>query len=556
MFQPKLITSLRGYTSETFIKDLFAGIIVGIVALPLAIAFGIASGVSPERGIITAIVAGFIISALGGSRVQIGGPTGAFIVIVYGIVQEYGLPGLAMATIMAGVLMILMGALKLGIVIKFIPYPVVIGFTSGIAVVIFFSQINDAMGMQIASLPADFIEKLIAYANNIRNINWYAASISIATVLIVFYSPRVIRKIPGTLIAIIVMTVLVQLTGMPVETIGSRFGEIKASFPVMDFQMPGFEALRDLMQPAFVIAMLGAIESLLSATVADGMIGGNHRSNMELIAQGAANIVSPLVGGIPATGAIARTVTNIKNGGKTPVAGMIHAVVLALIFFFFIPYASLIPMACLAGILIVVAYNMSEWRTFVAFRRGQKSEMLALLVTFFFTVIFDLTIAIGVGLVLALVLLMRRLSMVSDVKKHIHFYEVDDEFENQPPLEIPKGVEVYEINGPFFFGVAHKFEEATKAMHTKRPKVRIVRMRRASFIDSTGLHHLEELYKKSKANHIELVLSGLNPQPLNVLKRSGLYEKIGAKNACANIDQALLRAKEILAEREALKQQA
>lgn len=556
MFQPKLISSLKGYTFDTFIKDLLAGIIVGIVALPLAIAFGIASGVSPERGIITAIIAGFIISALGGSRVQIGGPTGAFIVIVYGIVQEYGLSGLAMATMMAGVLMILMGALKLGIVIKFIPYPVVVGFTSGIAVVIFFSQINDAMGMQIASLPADFIEKLIAYVRNIGNINWYAAGISIATVFIVFFTPRIIRKIPGTLIAIIVITAVAQLTGAPVETIGSRFGEIKAAFPVMDFQIPGYDAIRDLMQPAFVIAILGAIESLLSATVADGMIGGNHRSNMELIAQGAANIVSPLVGGIPATGAIARTVTNIKNGGKTPVAGIIHAFVLALIFFFFIPYASLIPMSCLAGILIVVAYNMSEWRTFVAFKHGSKSEMLALLVTFSFTVIFDLSLAIGIGLVLALLLLLRRLSMVSDVKKHIDIYEHDDEFANQPPLEIPKDVEVYEINGPFFFGVAHKFEEATKALHDKRPKVRIVRMRRASFIDSTGLHHLEELFKKSKANHIELVLSGLNPQPLNILKRSGLYGRIGAKNVCTNIDQALLRSREILIERESLKQRA
>lgn len=558
MFKPKLITSLTGYSSEAFIKDLFAGIIVGIVALPLAIAFGIASGVSPERGIITAIVAGFIISALGGSRVQIGGPTGAFIVIVYGIVQEYGLSGLAIATIMAGLLMILMGALKLGIVIKFIPYPVVVGFTSGIAVVIFFSQLNDALGLGIASLPADFIEKLIIYVKNIGSVNFYSLGIAITTVLIVFFSPRVIRRIPGTLIAILLVTAVAQITGMPVETIGSRFGEIKASFPLLDFEIPGYEAIRDLMQPAFVIAMLGAIESLLSATVADGMIGGNHRSNMELIAQGVANVVSPLVGGIPATGAIARTVTNIKNGGKTPVAGIIHAVVLALIFFFFIPYASLIPMACLAGILVVVAYNMSEWRTFLAFRKGSRSEMLALAVTFFHTVIFDLTIAIGIGLVLALLLLLRRLSMVSDVKKHIDIYESDEdsEIQSQSALEIPKGVEVYEINGPFFFGVAHKFEEATKAVHSRRPKVRIVRLRKAPFIDSTGLHHLQELYHKSKANHIEVVLSGLNKQPRDILIRSGLYKKIGGKNICVNIDEALLRSKEILLEKEAVKQPA
>ncbi len=552
MLQPKIISSLKGYSFDLFVKDLFAGLIVGIVALPLAIAFGIASGVSPEKGIITAIIAGFIISALGGSKVQIGGPTGAFIVIVFGIVQEHGFSGLAIATMMAGLLLVLMGVLRLGIVIKFIPYPVVIGFTSGIAVVIFFTQIKDALGLSITNMPADFIEKLIIYVKHIGSVNYYALAIVVVTVLIVILTPKFIRKIPGTLIAIVLITLIAQLAGIPVDTIGSRFGEIKAQFPVMDFELPSYETLKSLMQPAFVIAILGAIESLLSATVADGMTGGNHRSNMELVAQGAANIITPIFGGIPATGAIARTVTNIKNGGKTPVAGIIHALVLAMIFFFFIPYASLIPMSCLAGILIVVAYNMSEWRSFIGFRKAPKSDFLVLLVTFFHTVIFDLTIAIQIGLLLALVLLLHRLSKVIEVKKHIGSYESEDDDDNQPPLELPKYVEVYEINGPFFFGVAHKFEEATKAAHTKKPKVRIVRMRKAPFIDSTGLHHLGQLYDKSKTNQIEIVLSGINKQPRESLIRSGLYEKIGKKNICVDIDSALKRSKEILAEKSSL----
>lgn len=547
--KPKLISSLKGYTIESFTKDLFAGIIVGIVALPLAIAFGIASGVTPAQGIITAFIAGFIISALGGSRVQIGGPTGAFIVIVYGIVQEHGMTGLTIATIMAGALLVLMGLLRLGIVIKFIPYPVIIGFTSGIATVIFLSQINDALGMGIQNLPADSLEKILAYINHIGSIDWRAAMIAVAAILIIVFSPRYLRKVPATLVAIIILTIIVQAFNIPVETIGSRFGEIKATFPVMDFTIPSYDTLRDLMQPAFVIAVLGAIESLLSAAVADGMIGGSHRSNMELIAQGAANIITPIFGGIPATGAIARTATNIKNGGRTPVAGIIHAITLALIFFFFIPYAALIPMSCLAGILVIVAYNMSEWRSFISFRKSPRSEMIVLLATYFHTVIFDLTIAIQIGLLLSLLLLLGRLAQTSSVKKHIGWYESDDELDEEPvSLKLPEGVEVYEINGPFFFGIAHKFEEVSKVIQSKQPKVRIIRLRKAPFIDSAGLNRLEQLYEKSRRNHTQLILSGINPQPRKAIIKSGLFHKIGEKNVCKDIAEAIARAEEVVSE--------
>ena len=551
-FRPALLTSLKHYSREKFTADLMAGIIVGIVALPLAIAFGIASGVSPEKGIITAIIAGFLTSALGGSRVQIGGPTGAFIVIVYGIIQQYGIEGLTVATIMAGVFLILLGLFRLGTIIKFIPYPIVVGFTSGIALTIFTTQMKDLFGLTMDKVPADFISKWIAYFEHFDTINLWSLLIGLASIVIIAVTPKFSKKIPGSLIAIILMTVVVYvmryhlgITG--IETIGDRF-TINASLPCPETINFNMETINLLLPSAFTIAMLGAIESLLSATVADGVTGDKHNSNTELIAQGAANIIVPIFGGIPVTGAIARTMTNINNGGKTPIAGIIHAVVLLLILLFLMPLAQYIPMACLAGVLVIVSYNMSGWRVFRALLKNPKSDVTVLLITFFLTVIFDLTVAIEVGLVIACVLFMKRVmetTEISVITDEIDPNKESDIAVHEENLMIPKGIEVYEINGPYFFGIATKFEE-TMTQLGDRPKVRIIRMRKVPFIDSTGIHNLTTLCEMSQKEKTTVILSGVNENVHNVLEKAGFYELLGKENICPNINVALERAKSLV----------
>ena len=553
-FKPRLFSTLKNYSKETFMSDLMAGIIVGIVALPLAIAFGIASGVSPEKGIITAIIAGFIISLLGGSKVQIGGPTGAFIVIIYGIIQQYGEAGLIVATLMAGILLILLGVFKLGAIIKFIPYPIIVGFTSGIAVTIFTTQIADIFGLNFGGekVPGDFIGKWMIYFRHFDTVNWWNAVVSILSIIIIAITPRFSKKIPGSLIAIIVVTigvyVLKTYAGIDsIDTIGDRF-TIKSELPEAAIPTLNWEAIKDLFPVAITIAVLGAIESLLSATVAGGVTGDKHDSNTELIAQGTANLITPLFGGIPATGAIARTMTNINNGGKTPVAGIIHAIVLLLILLFLMPLAQYIPMACLAGVLVIVSYNMSEWRTFKALLKNPKSDVTVLLITFFLTIIFDLTIAIEVGLVIACILFMRRVMETTEISVIKDEIDPNDELDIavcEEHLIIPAGVEVYEINGPYFFGIATKFEE-TMAQLGDRPKVRIIRMRKVPFIDSTGIHNLTSLCKMSQKEKITIVLSGVNEKVHKTLEKSGFYELLGKQNICPNINVALDRAKEII----------
>lgn len=552
-FEPRLFGCFKGYNKSTFVSDLLAGIIVGIVALPLAIAFGIASGATPEAGILTAIVAGFLISFFGGSKVQIGGPTGAFIVIVYGIIQDYGMNGLYVATFMAGAFLILMGVLRLGTIIKYIPYPIIVGFTSGIALTIFATQIKDLFGLQIESVPADFIGKWGVYFQNIHTINWWSLLIGVCSILIIVFTPKISKKLPGSLVAIILMTLLALLlkqfgiTG--VETIGDRF-TINASLPTAEVPEITWSSIRNLASPALVIAMLGAIESLLSAAVADGVIGDKHNSNQELVGQGIANMVVPMIGGIPATGAIARTMTNINNGGRTPVAGIIHAVVLALIYLFLMPYVKYIPMSCLAGVLVVVSYNMSEWRNFKAILKNPKSDIIVLLVTFFLTVIFDLTVAIEVGVLIACLLCMRRMAETTDVSMisdEIDPNEGTDVQNNAEHLIIPQGAEVYEINGPYFFGIANRFEEVMRDVENT-PKVRIIRMRKVPFIDSTGVHNLSNLCKSCKQKGIQVVLSGVNEKVMKVLVNAGLDKELGNNNICAHINGALNRASEILAE--------
>lgn len=553
-FKPKLISTLKNYSKATFMSDLMAGLIVGIVALPLAIAFGIASGVSPEKGIITAIIAGFIISLLGGSKVQIGGPTGAFIVIVYGIIQQYGVTGLLVATIMAGVLLILLGLFKLGAIIKFIPYPIIVGFTSGIAVTIFTTQIADIFGLSFGgeAIPGDFLSKWALYFRHFDTINWWNAGISALSLCIIVFSGKITKKIPGSLIAIILVTIFVYLLKMfagvdCISTIGDRF-TIQPELPVAEIPSMNWEVINGLLPAAITIAILGAIESLLSATVADGMIGDKHDSNTELIAQGAANIITPLFGGIPATGAIARTMTNINNGGKTPVAGIVHAGVLLLILLFLMPLAQYIPMACLAGVLVIVSYNMSEWRTFRALLKNPKSDVAVLLITFFLTVIFDLTIAIEIGLIIACLLFMRRVAETTEIS--VIKDEIDPSLEVDIAIKdehifIPKGVEVYEINGPYFFGIANKFEEQM-ILFGDKPKVRIIRMRKVPFIDSTGIHNLANLCRTSQKEKITIVLSGVNKKVHDTLEKAGFYNLIGKENICPSINVALERAGEIM----------
>jgi SulP family sulfate permease len=552
---PALFSSLKNYNRRQFTSDLMAGIIVGIVALPLAIAFGIASGVTPEKGIITAIVAGVLISLLGGSKVQIGGPTGAFIIIIYGIIQQYGMQGLTIATLMAGAFLILFGLLHLGTIIKYIPYPIVVGFTSGIAVTIFTTQMKDLFGLTIAEVPSDFVEKWICYAQNIATIDWWSTLIGLASVAVIALTPRITKKVPGSLIAIVLLTVVALLlkhyAGVTtIETIGDRFS-ISNQLP--DAQVPAISwtTIKGLVAPALTIAVLGAIESLLSATVADGVIGEHHNSNTELVAQGVANLASPLFGGIPATGAIARTMTNINNGGKTPIAGIIHAVVLLLIFLFLMPLAQYIPMACLAGVLVMVSYGMCGWRSFLSIMKNPKSDVTVLLITFFLTIIFDLTVAIEVGLICACLLFMRRMAETSDVKiisQEIDPSQEDSDFQmgNLEHLTIPEDVEVYEINGPYYFGVGNRFEEIMGALHKKRPKVRIIRMRKVPFVDSTGIHNLTNLCIMSQKEGIQIILSGVNPTVNAVLQKAGFYELVGEANICSHINLALERAKELL----------
>lgn len=554
VFKPKLLSVLKNYSKADFSTDLMAGIIVGIVALPLAIAFGIASGVSPEKGIITAIVAGFIISFLGGSKVQIGGPTGAFIVIIYGIIQEYGIEGLMVATLLAGVLLVLLGAFKLGTVIKFIPYPIIVGFTSGIAVTIFTTQIADIFGLdfQGEKVPGDFIGKWLIYFRHFDSVNWWNATVSIISVFIIAITPKFSKKIPGSLIAIVVVTAAVYCiktyAGITsIDTIGDRFS-IQAQLPEANVPSLDWEAIKNLFPVAVTIAVLGAIESLLSATVADGVIGDRHDSNTELIAQGIANIVSPIFGGIPATGAIARTMTNINNGGRTPVSGIVHAVVLLLILLFLMPLAQYIPMACLAGVLVIVSYNMSGWRTFMALLRNPKSDVVVLLITFFLTVIFDLTIAIEVGLLIACVLFMKRVmetTEISVIRDEIDPNQESDLEVHEEHITLPKGVEVYEINGPYFFGIATKFEEIMSQLGD-RPKIRIIRMRKVPFIDSTGIHNLANLCEMSQKENIHIILSGVNPKVHQVLEKSGFYELLGEDNICSNINEAVAKATETI----------
>lgn len=549
MFKPKLFDTPKNYNRQQLTKDIMAGLIVGIVALPLAIAFGIASGVSPEKGFVTAVIAGFIISAMGGSRVQIGGPTGAFIVIVYGIVQTYGVNGLIIATFMAGVMLIIMGLARLGSVIKFIPHPLIIGFTSGIAIIIFSSQVKDFLGLQMGAVPADFLDKWKEYFLHLSSINLYAALIAAATVAIVFLWPKITHKIPGSLIAIIVTTAAVHLFHLPIETIGSRFGSIPSSLPAPVIPELDFAIIKNLIQPAFTIALLGGIESLLSAVVADGMIGGNHKSNMELIAQGTANIFSSLFGGIPATGAIARTATNVKNGGRTPIAGITHAIVLLLIMLFIGKWASLIPMATLAGILIVVAYNMSEWESFVSVLKSPRSDMAVLLTTFFLTVVIDLTVAIEIGMVLAVFLFMRKMIKFSDVS--VLTKEMDDngngkDIEAIDNYAVPKGVEVFEITGPLFFGAAHKFKDAMRFIE-KPQKVLIVRMRQVPIIDATGIKTIEEVYKETKHRGTKLILSEVHStQVMQELKDARLLFAIGKANVTDSFANALERSRAFL----------
>lgn len=551
-FRPKLISALRHYSMSRFKDDLIAGIVVGIVALPLAIAFGIASGVSPTVGLITAIIGGFLVSACGGNSVQIGGPTGAFIVIVYSIIQNYGLQGLAIATLMAGLILILLGLFHLGTVIKFIPYPIVVGFTSGIALTIFSTQINDFFGLGLKDVPSDFLSKWGVFISNFGNIDFPTLGVGVVSLLIIILTPKISKKLPGSLIAIIIVTALVYflkeaIPGMNVETIGDRFGNLPTDIP----QPQGFElsmnTINILLPSAFTIAILCAIESLLSATVADGVTGSHTNSNTELIGQGIANVVVPFFGGIPVTGAIARTMTNITNGGRTPVAGIIHTVVLLMIFLFLMPLINLVPMSCLAAVLIVVSYNMSGWRTVVGIFKAPKSDVSVLIVTFLLTVIFDLTIAIEIGLLLAVILFLRRVMENTEIKVYSEQLDVAEgtEATQHEVLDVAPGVSVYEIDGPFFFGVATKFDEMMRSTLGAKPVVRIIRMRKVPFIDATAVHNLELLIKSSQSEGIHIVLSGVNPQVRQTLIKAGVDRLVGNDHICDHITRAVVMANKI-----------
>jgi SulP family sulfate permease len=546
--EPKLFSLLReGYTRQQFTSDLVSGLIVGVVALPLAIAFAIASGVKPEQGLYTAIIGGVVVSVLGGSRVQIAGPTGAFIVIVYGIVQKYGYDGLAVATTMAGVFLIIMGFARLGTLLKFIPYPLTVGFTSGIALIIFTSQIKDFFGLHIHNLPADFIEKWIVYAQNFWTFDLNSLLVGLGSLLLIIFWPRISHRIPGPLVALLLATIVVQVFHIPVETIGSRFGRVPHSLPMPHPPHVTWQMITGLVSPAITIALLGAIESLLSAVVADGMLRTRHRSNMELIAQGAANIFSPMFGGIPVTGAIARTATNIKNGGRTPVAGIVHALTLLLIMLFFARWAVLIPFPALAAILVVVAYNMSEWRSFKKVLRSPLSDVAVMLVTFSLTVIVDLTVAIEVGIVLAALLFMRRMSEVSQVNAITRDLQDEREEEETPASKpvIPDGVEVFELYGTLFFGAVDQFTESMRFLENK-PKVLILETKNLLAVDATGLRALDELVYQLSQQKTHFLLSGIHKQPLFAMQQSGLLDRLGEDNVCGSLDEALKRAGELI----------
>ncbi|MDE6290673.1 MAG: sulfate permease [Muribaculaceae bacterium] len=558
-FHPKAFSMWKGYDMARFKSDLIAGIVVGIVALPLAIAFAIASGVSPSIGLITAIIGGFLVSALGGNSVQIGGPTGAFIVIVYSIIQQFGLTGLAIATFMAGLILVLMGLFRLGTVIKFIPYPIVVGFTAGIAVTIFSTQINDFFGLGLKDLPGDFITKWGVLLKNFSRIDWMTLAVGIVSLLIITLTPKISKKLPGALIAIILVTAGCWLIGMfvpefHVETIGDRFGDMKSDIPMPHGLSINMATINALLPSAFTIAMLGAIESLLSATVADGITGSRTNSNTELFGQGIANIVVPLFGGIPVTGAIARTMTNITNGGRSPLAGMIHSLVLLLIYLFFMPLINLVPMACLAGVLMVVSYNMSGWRTVKAISHNPKGDFSVLIVTMLLTIVFDLTIAIEIGLLLAMVLFLRRVTENAEIKVYGKKLDIAEgtEMNTHEVLNVEKGVSVYEISGPFFFGIATKFDEMMRSSMKERPLVRIIRMRHVPFIDSTGIHNLETLIKSSQQEGIKIVLSGVQPNVHAALVKSDIVNLIGEKNICDHISKAVVLANNIARDYNAL----
>ncbi|WP_288905433.1 sulfate permease [uncultured Porphyromonas sp.] len=541
---PQLFKDLRDYNKETFFKDLTAGIIVGVVALPLAIAFGIASGVSPTEGLITAIIGGFLVSLLGGSKVQIGGPTGAFIVIVFGIIQKHGIDGLALATLMAGVMLVLLGLLRLGSLIKFVPYPIIVGFTAGIAVTIFTTQVKDLFGLQATDLPGDFLGKWEAYFGAFGTTSWMALLFGIAAIAIIILVPKLNKNLPSSLIALIVLTLVSVLLGYlgiaRPENIGDRY-TIEAGLPNLMMPVVTIERLQQLFPAAFTIAMLGAIESLLSASVADGMIGAKSDSNMELVGQGVANIVVPFFGGIPVTGAIARTMTNINNGGKTPVAGIIHAVVLLLILLVLSPLTSHIPMAVLAGVLVVVSYNMSGWRSFIAIFKGPKGDSLVMVITFLLTVLIDLTVAIGIGMVLAILILLKRVLDASEINL------IDDK--NRHPestkLDLPKCIEVYEIEGPFFFGIANRFDETMRNM-PGNPRARIIRMRMVPFVDTTAIHNLKTMIELHKESQTQIILSGVQPAVLETLRQSGVVDLLGEENVTPHISLAVERAMEFL----------
>lgn len=549
-FHPVLIASLKDYSLAKFKSDLIAGLVVGIVALPLAVAFAIASGVSPSIGLITAVIGGFIISACGGNTVQIGGPTGAFIIIIYNIIQMYGLSGLAIATFMAGCILLIMGAFKLGTVIKFIPYPIVIGFTAGIALTIFSTQMPDFFGLDInEDVPGDFMGKWAVYIRHFNTIDITATLISVISLAIIIFTPFISKKIPGALTAIILVTILTTVlteyfgfTG--IATIGSRFGNMPSDIPHPSNISLSMESINILLPSAFTIAMLGAIESLLSATVADGVTGDRTNCNTELIGQGIANVTVPFFGGIPVTGAIARTMTNITNGGRTPVAGIIHAVVLLLIYLFAMPLIQLVPMACLAAVLVMVSYNMSGWRTVMGMLSNRKTDISVMAVTFLLTVIFDLTIAIEIGLLLAIVFFIRRVTENTTIKVYGDQLDAAEgtDMSKHEVLDLQPGVSVYEIDGPFFFGAATKFDEVVRYSLRNTPVVRIIRMRKVPFIDSTGLHNLELLIKSSHRDGIKIVLSGVNDTVRTDLSKAGIDKLISPDHICDHISKAVVVA--------------
>ncbi|WP_238902365.1 sulfate permease [Clostridium sp. YIM B02506] len=538
MLVPKLFTCIKNYNKQQFLKDLSSGIIVAIIALPLSIALAIASGVSPEKGLYTAIIGGFIVSFLGGSKVQIGGPTGAFVIIVYGIIEKYGLDGLIISTIMAGLFLTIMGFLKLGSLIRFIPASITSGFTSGIAVVIFSTQIKDFLGLSIKSVPSEFIHKWGAYFKNLNTFNPQSLLISLLTLGCIIFWPKINKKIPSAFLAIILTTVITLTFNLDTPTIGSVFGNLSSSLPSLSIPSVNLSTILNLVFPALTIAILAAVESLLSAVVADNMIDGRHRSNMELVAQGFANIFSGLFGGIPVTGAIARTAANIKNGGRTPVAGMVHSVILLLIMFLFMPYVKLIPMASLAAILVMVSYNMGEWDAFKNLLKAPKSDSLIFIVTFLLTVFFDLVFAIGVGVVLSSLLFMRKMAEFTSVKSIIDDIDSVDLLEIKNTLKYPEDVAMYEINGPFFFGATDKFISAIRDI-SSMPKILIIKMDKVPIMDSTAYHSFEMLLDICNKQNTKLLLLNVQPQPLNTLKKYGFVDKIGNKNVCVSLNDVI-----------------